>query len=310
MKELLQPYRDGEHWLYTRLRDGTDPHSVKRRAFFNALWREYSPLASKGFPKKLQMEFHQRWWEMYLVAGMLHLELSPTLSKSDSGPDVVLDIGGQQVFVEAVAPSVGTKSDRVPEPVQNGMSEFPERECLLRLTQALTDKCRRLQDYVDSGVIPTDACVIIALSASDLNQFGTLLDGVHHAPLSVLAGVGPTVVTFGGERLPYSSRRSILQRDSGSNVDVALFEKPIFSIISGVLYSPIDLWNATLQPENSLSLFVNPSANQPIPNAFLKRFEHWVQEKSSSNETVWEKTPPTGPPYSKSVPSAFSEKVI
>jgi len=293
MKELLQPKRDKEHRLYERLRDGSDPHSAERREFFNAWWHEYAVFAPKGFRKKLQIEFHQRWWEMYLFVGLLHLGLTPKGSRTDTGPDVTLDIGGQQVFIEATAPSVGQASDRVPDPVQNAVADFPERECSLRLTQALTEKCGRLRAYMDTQLIPHEPCTIIALSASDLSQFGTLLEGVYPAPFAVLAGAGPLVVTIGGQRPPYSSRRSALKRDSGSDVDSALFENPTFSIVSGVLYSPVDLWNAPLQPEDCFSLFVNPSPVKPIPSDLQRRFVHWVRQMPAGNETVWKKTQPS-----------------
>ena len=298
MKELLQPQRDEEHRLYARLREGSDPHSAERREFFGTLWRQYEPFAPKGFPKKLQIEFHQRWWEMYLVVGMLHLDLEPICCRSDTGPDISLDIGGRQMFVEATAPTAGMQSDQVPQPVRNGVAVFPERECLLRLTQALTDKCKRLQDYIDQGIIPADACVVIALSASDLNQFGTLLDWDVPALLKVLAGAGPPVLPGDGSP-SYPTRRNTLQRNSGRAVDAVLFESAAFSIISGVLYSPVDLWSATPKaPEDSLSLFVNPSANQPIPDPFLTRFVHWVEQRLPSGAREWHRIQRTGPPYS------------
>jgi hypothetical protein len=296
MRELLLPKRNEEHKLYERLRDEyPNTHIVNRRKFFNELWNEYEPFAPQDFPNKLQREFHQRWWEMYLFVSLRHLDITPSCFSVDDGegPDIAIDIGGQKVFIEAVAPTVGTKSDKVPDPIEDGVADFPERECLLRLTQALTYKRDIICKYMKKGVITTDACIIIALSASDLNQFGTLLDGVHPALLSVLAGAGPLVVTSGGQKPPYSSRRSDVKRDSGNPVNTALFEKPEFSIISGVLYSPDDLWNAELQPENNLSLFVNPSAVKKIPNDLQQRFVSWTQKTSTSNETVWGKTQPS-----------------
>ena len=292
MKSLLQPKRADEHWLYARLRDWDDPQSEERRNFFNVLWNEYAPFAPKGFEKKLQYEFHQRWWEMYLTVALLHLGFVPKINSADVGPDVTLDVDGQKVFIEATAPSAGHTSDRVPEPIHNGVAKFPERECLLRFTQAFREKNSRLREYMNAGVVPADACIIIALSASDLNQFGTFLDAVHPAPLSVLAGAGPMVVTIGGKGLSYSSRRETLTRDSGSPVNAALFDLPVFSIVSGVLYSPIDLWNASLDLSDSLSLFVNPSARVLIPTPFQETFVTWRREEQEGNEIVWKKYQP------------------
>jgi hypothetical protein len=293
MKPLLQPKREGEHLLYARIRDQTDPHSEERRQLFSEMWAEYAPFAPKGFAKKLQVEFHQRWWEMYLAVALLRCGFTPKKDSADAGPDVILDVDGRQVFIEAVTPLSGRSSDSVPDPVHNGVSDFPERECLLRLTQALTEKKKRFREYVDAGTVPSDACKIIALSASDLKQFGTLLDGVHPAPLSVLAGAGPTVVAIGGMNPPYSSARNSLTRDSGSPVNAALFETPDFSIISGVLYSPVDLWNVGLGPEDSLALFVNPAGHVPVPMSFQSRFVTWRQESQEGSEIVWKRSQPS-----------------
>ncbi len=294
MRQLLQPKRANEHQLYARLRDWTDSHSEERRGFFNSLWAEYESFAPRGFEKKLQIEFHQRWWEMYLVVALLHLGFIPNKNPADVGPDATFDVGGKLVVIEATAPSVGRSSDRVPDPVHNGVADFPERECLLRLTQALTYKNECFHKYIDSAIVSHDASRIIALSASDLNQFGTLLDSIRPAPLSVLAGVGPTVINIGGEKPPpYSSCRNTLTRDSGSPVDASLFDKDNFSIISGVLYSSVSLWSASLNHENTLALFLNPNAKNPVPSEFHNQFVTWTREILEGNEIVWKMTQPS-----------------
>lgn len=294
MKTLLRSAQKGEHSEYTRLRDWSDPHSAERRDFINKLWEQYEPLAPKGFNKKLQKEFHKRWWEMYLAVAMTHLGFHPILSKFDQGPDIHLDLNGSVVFIEAVAPSGGEKSDRVPLPVHNGVAELPERECLLRFTNALKYKCNTFQEYINKGIVSRDACLIIALSATNLNQFGTLLDGAHPAPLSVLAGAGLTVVTKEGGCPPFSCLRSTLYRDSGGPVNASLFDTPEFQIISGVLYSPVDLWNAPPKAEETLSLFVNPAADQQIPVNFLQKFKYWIQENRTDEEVNWRMITPNG----------------
>ena len=292
MKPLFRSRCANEHETYTRLRDWTDRHSEDRREFFNMMWKEYAPYAPKGFEKKLQIELHQRWWEMYLAVALIRLGFTPKKNKSDVGPDIVLELPENAVYIEAVAPSIGCSSDGVPEPIEKGVADFPERECLLRLTQALTDKKEKYRHYLDEGIVSVEACKIIALSASDLNQFGTLLDGLRPAPLSVLAGAGPTVLTKGGKRPPYSSHRGALARDSGSKVDAVLYDNPEFSIVSAVLYSPLDLWNAPLIPGESLSLFLNPLADIQVPSALKAKFTTWARDETESTEIVWRKSVP------------------
>ena len=283
----LRPPHEREHPTYARLRDWTDPASEGRRAFFDALWAEYARFAPKRFLESLQIEFHQRWWEMYLTVALLRLGFAVEPSAADAGPDVTLEVDGARLFIEAVAPTAGTKADRVPEPVHHGVVDFPELECRLRLTQALTDKAGDFRKNLRDGVVPSDACRIIALSASDLNQFGSMLDGTHPALLSVLAGAGPLELTIGGTAPPRSSRREFLTRDSSSIVPAALFDDPEFSIVSGVLYSSVDLWNAPLDGRTTLSLFVNPSASVPVPAAFQKRFATWTRGADRGDAHIW-----------------------
>lgn len=285
--KLLRPPRKGEHRTYARLRDWTDPASEERRACFEALRADYVPFAPKNYLKNLQLAFHQRWWEMYVTVALVRLGFAVETNAADAGPDVTLEVDGARVFLEAVAPKAGTTSDRVPEPMHHGVSDFPERECLLRLTQALRAKEGAFQTYMRKGIVPVDACRIIALSASDLNQFGSMLDGTHPAPLSVLAGAGPLVLTIGGTAPPRSSRRDVLMRDSGEHVRAALFDDPEFSIVSGVLYSSVDLWNAPLDGRTTLSLFVNPMASVPVPAAFQKRFATWTRGADRGDAHTW-----------------------
>jgi hypothetical protein len=285
--KLLRPPCKGEHRTYARLRDWTDPASEERRAFFDAQWAEYARFAPKRFLESLQIEFHQRWWEMYLTVALVRLGFAVETNAADAGPDVTLEVDGARVFVEAVAPKAGTKSDAVPEPMHHGVVDFPERECLLRLTQALRAKEGAFRTYVREGIVPVDGCRIVALSASDLNQFGSMLDGTHPAPLSVLAGAGPLVLTIGGTAPPRSSRREVLMRDSGSRVPAALFDDPEFSIVSGVSYSSVDLWNAPLDGRTTLSLFVNPLASVPVPAAVQKRFVTWTRGADGGDAHIW-----------------------
>lgn len=113
----------GEDELYGRIRD--DPRGKAVANQLEAMWEEYRDCAPKGFQSKLQFAFHQRWWEMSLTLGLLHLGFTIKSDRNDHGPDLLFE--GGKVWIEAVAPSVGTKSDGVPELVENNIQEFPNR---------------------------------------------------------------------------------------------------------------------------------------------------------------------------------------
>lgn len=114
-----------------------------------------------------------------------------------------------------------------------------------------------------------------------------MLDGTDPAPLSVLAGAGPLELTIGGTAPPRSRRRDFLTRDAGSSVHAALFDDPKFSIVSGVLYSSVDLWNAPLDARATLSMFVNPMASVPVPAAFREGLATWTLGAGGGDALIW-----------------------
>lgn len=291
MKEtfLLEP-REGEHRLYTRLRD---PRAEELLDYFLRLWSQFSDSAPKGFRKKLQIEFYQRWWEMSLFVGLARLGLSPECPRSDQGPDIFLSLDSSDVFIEATAPNVGNNPDVVPEFVLNSVSKLPERQCLLRLTQGLTVKRKCIDNYLSKETIHKRASCVIAISSGGLNQFGSLLDAAHPAMLSVLAGAGHTVISMDGRRPPFSKHRPVFQKASGNDVDACLFDSDDFRNISAVLYSNEDPWNGKDEPERSFQLFLNPNATRPLPGRLSDLMETWAREIHSNGEVEWEKTKPT-----------------
>ena len=252
------------------------------------MWCEFRDFAPKGFRRKFQVEFHQRWWEMYLTLGLLHLGVNIKTSPADEGPDLCVDINGKRLWIEAVAPRVGTTSDRVPEPTVNGVSDYPKRECLLRLSQQLNAKRNIFEKYIQKAIIqPEDVC-IIAISACNLNQYGSLLDFPCSAPLALLAGAGDMVVTRNSSQDTYFKQQKTINRDSGSPIDFMMYERDDFKIVSGILYSNNDPLNAPSRPESTFSLFLNPRAYYHVPCDIYMKMETWTEEKRKV-ETIWKK---------------------
>jgi hypothetical protein len=174
---------------------------------------------------------------MYLTIGLVRLGFPVLTFSKDDRPDILLDFEDTKVWVEAVAPKPGTKSDAVPEPVLNSVQDLPMRECLLRLTQAVTDKREGLNCYVERGIVSENDAFIVAVNACALNRFGSLLGWPHPVMLRVLAGAGDLAIPLNKSSEPYSIRQEATIRDSGSPVNLALFYSNEFSSITGVLYS-------------------------------------------------------------------------
>ncbi|MBN1291399.1 MAG: hypothetical protein JXB48_06125 [Candidatus Latescibacteria bacterium] len=297
MKDLFFPEKKGEDLLYAQLRD--EPRRKKYRNYLENMWVEYQSLAPKGFKKNLQNEFYSRWWEMYLAVGLLHLGLNVITSRKDKGPDISLQINGKQIWIEAVAPKVGVKSDRVPDMVINGVRDIPKREFQLRLSQGIDGKLIAFDGYIKNSIIQSDEPCIIAVSACNLDHLGPLLEFPCPAPLTVLAGAGDKHITLDGSEESYLESQESIKRDSNSAVNTIKFEQDDFKIISAVLYSNTDPLNlntdpinhSDFSPESSFKLFINPRAKNPVPYNFSKLIETWT-EKKNETDSIWHKTEP------------------
>jgi hypothetical protein len=75
---------DYQHDLYRSLNNDLRRAANKKK--IEMLWREYEPFAWKNFLREAQRDFHQHWWEMYLMVGLLHLFRGFRLTKSRWSP--------------------------------------------------------------------------------------------------------------------------------------------------------------------------------------------------------------------------------
>ncbi|MEW8195554.1 MAG: hypothetical protein AB2793_17715 [Candidatus Thiodiazotropha sp.] len=267
---LFLPHTENEDDLYRAIQD--DHHLKEFRTLLEKMWDGYKQYAPRGFRQNLQDSFHNRWWEMYLTLGILQLGFDIATNKQDIGPDIKLIVGDSSLWMEAVAPSKGEASDRVPVQEPNTATKMPKREGLLRLTQSILSKKEAFERYVRESVVQVNEPCIIALSGCNLG-LGDTLNSPCPAPMSILTGVDNLVLTPEGQ---YYTQRQSIQRDSGSVVDTAVFENEDYQIISAVLYSYDEPLSAP-NPRDSLKLFLNPHAKNPVPPHVYDKFvETWV----------------------------------
>jgi hypothetical protein len=273
--------------LYSRLRD--DPVYSDLKDKIEYLWKEYKPFASKKFLIEAQINFHQRWWEMYLTVGLIHVFMNSGInietSNRDKGPDIRINLpDGLKVWIEAIAPDPGNGDDRIPE-LEEGVFDLPKDECLLRLAQGLTVKKEKFKKYENNNVVNQEDPCIIALSSCGLHQFGHLLDFPCSAMIGVLSGAHNMVLSK--SKSPFVSKRQGIVKASGNLVPVCLLDDPSFDAISAFIYSSEDPLNAPLNAESTFKIFLNPNARTPLPKYFLTntKIETWNCEKNDDGIT-------------------------
>jgi len=266
------------------------------RQQFETLWEQYKPYSDHNFLKAFQFDFYQRWWEMYLAVGLLRLKHKLVRQERSRGPDVCITLKNcNKIWLEATAPTPGTTDDRVPEVnYAKCIREFPEEECLLRLAQGISDKREKFEKYVRDGIVSKDDCSIIAISACSLHQLGPDLDASYPVPLAFLAGAGERKVKIGKFAThSYIGSRNYIERKSGSLVNMNVFNQTKFKLISAVLYSNIDPFNAPIEPETTFHLFLNPQAKKSLSQNFTRTFECYSENiLHKDGQKEWTKKPP------------------
>lgn len=136
--DLFQP-GDAPDQAYRNLRDADD--CAEWKAFCESLWSRFAPYADRHFLKEIQIQFHQRFWEMYLTVAFL--DRGYTLHKHrDGGPEFGIDIEERRYWLDAVAPMPGTGQDAVPQLEHDAKvaSKVPQEQIILRIMNALDAK--------------------------------------------------------------------------------------------------------------------------------------------------------------------------
>lgn len=276
-----------ESKLYARIRDYEKDSSVKSQ--IENFWKKFESHAFPKYLEKVQSDrnFHQRWWEMFLGVGLLNLNCNINTSPIEKGPDFLISLTSQNIWIEAVAPNIGNSSDAVPELLE-GVHNLPEVEFLLRLTNSLNYKLDVFNNYKEKGLVSDNDYCIIAISTCALNQYGSLMDFPAPAPLKVLAGVGNLVLDKDNNYVQY---RAEIQKKSGCLVETSLFSLKSYSKICAVLYSYSDPLNSPDKPETTFQLFLNPFNSQNVNNTLLNIFndiEIWYQT-INGKYIIWQK---------------------
>lgn len=273
MNLFFQKRKNNEDQLYSQIRDCPERAEIKKQIeCFWKKYRKYAPVSEQHFLSIIQKKgnFKQRWWEMTLSVGLLNIGIEIQKKKTEEGPDILIDNPikvSPKIYIEAVAPKEGETEDKLPE-MKLGVHNLPVREYLLRLRRAFIKKYKY---YINNNKICENDVYIIAISACNLSQYGSLMD-YPPAPLKLLAGAGHLILSPSGS---FFEHRPQIRKTNNIPVEMNYFLKKEYDGISAVLYSNVDLLNCPDKPEENFIIVKNPIAKNPIHNTFFKGIENW-----------------------------------
>ncbi|HJX66681.1 MAG TPA: NAD(P)-dependent alcohol dehydrogenase [Polyangia bacterium] len=182
--------------VYVHIRDHV--HCDDYRQYLEGLWAEYVPYADRNFLDQVQRrgQFHSRVWEMRLTVVLKRLGLAVAVRGSEAGPDIKIE-GTPTTWIEAVAPSTTDELERSRELALQGPTPAPEKQVVLRYTQALAEKWGKYLGYTKAGVVKPSDAFVIAVNAANLHtpkRLRRMPDGMSFELAAALPVAGLTAL--------------------------------------------------------------------------------------------------------------------
>ncbi|KTC39161.1 hypothetical protein AO260_02995 [Pseudomonas sp. ABAC21] len=206
-----------------------------------------------------------------------------SLESENEGPDFLATKNGKSAWIELQTPEpAGIAKDYLKKSCTGQVRSVPHAAINLRWTNAVAEKTKKLQGYLESGVVKADQPYIIAVNTRLLNPYViTGLNGVSGKPIAVeiLFSVGPIQIQM--DRLSgdivdqFHQHRPALDKPGTENkVPSDTFLNEQNACISAVLGLDL-LEQVTLSGQHPSALVYNPLAANPIAPRWLEAQEHW-----------------------------------
>lgn len=285
---------------YVNIRRGKHIQERELKAHCEGLWEVFRPYADFGFIEKFACHLDEHYWEMYLGCTLLEAGLYIHPKTTDHGPDLLVKHEGQNIWIEAIAPTQGDEDNenRVPDLVSAGIFQgetviaqnVPKEELVLRLTNAIWVKKQKFDKYKKDGIVnPDDACVV-AITGAQLGRWG---DCAMPLVLSSTYGIGEITVCFpvsgGGEATVGNDFRMFVEKSNGEKIPTTAFLHPMFSNISAVIYDHRGLGAYRGRLGCDFKTIHNKLANAPLPKGLIKRGIEYIPAEDKLDFTDWEK---------------------
>ena len=252
--------------------DMLERKGMAARACCEDIWSDFEDFADPNFKTEFAARTHSRWFEMYLTVSLLRAGHEVDCPKP--GPDVLLKVGGQRIWIEAVCASAGDprRSDSVPRTVFGKVVPEPTEQYVLRIRNALDEKQRKFRKYLDEGIVSVGDVMVVAMNVFEIDGLGPHIDS-HF--MRALYGVGDPVIQIGrhsGEVRGVGNARveSVKKKASGAEVGVQPFIDGTMEHVTAVLGSYAYAFECRTQLGDDFVLYPNLTGDVSWPPGVLQ----------------------------------------
>ena len=273
--------------LYKYVRDVACERSREARKHCEDLWGDFGQHADKHFHNEFPIQFHPRWFEMYLTVSLIRSNFDVEYY-SGYGPDVLLTLDGQRVWIEAVCASSGKKGlpDSVPPIPYGKVASVPIEEYVKRICSSLAYKAKKIEGYISKGIVGEDDLVIIAINVGGIPF---LFADMDECMMRSLYGVGDLLVNINTQsrRIDSVDRESVLtihKKSSESPIGVQPFIDSSMKRISLVLASSVNVVTRPIGLGDDLILYPNLTTTNRWHEGLIPLGIEWLFEE---NQNGW-----------------------
>jgi hypothetical protein len=273
--------------MFTNLCSPSHAWEVRAKGLAERLWARYKEYADPHFLSEIRDHFSERFWEMYLTCTFLEnaAERGYSVSCPKPGPDILLELNDDRIWIEAVAATNGQrgKPDSLvePGPGPNGVYSYriPEEKIVLRYTNAIGEKYRKYLSYLRKGIVHKNDAYVVAVNksrlayrwvsaAADLPRFLKAVYPIGEFELLIDKGAAKIV---GTQNRP----RFFIPKANRSQVPVQAFVDRRWRGISAVLCSDADVGWSSSPLGSDLELAYNPLGRRPIGRGIIPAAREW-----------------------------------
>jgi len=260
-------------------RSGLLPHAAGQREAAEQMWVRYSPLADTNFLSSIRVDFHPRFWEMYLAVALMDAGLEP-IKASDAGPEFFVMNGGQRVWFEAIAPEAGNGQDAVQSWEVGVAGTVPIDAVVLRYTSAIRAKKVQYEESLKAGRISPEDSYVVSLNAANVPHAGFGSSPSYGS--RSLYGVGDLTLLLDTSTYEvvdqFHAGRDSIRKANGASVYVSPFLSSEYATCSAALISTVALWNIPSPSGIDFEVYHNPLAKNALDSGLLSSFDqfHWV----------------------------------
>lgn len=182
---------------------------------------------------------------MYLTVSLIRSGFDVQCPKP--GPDILLNLDGRRVWIEAVCATPGAegKADSVPKPRMNVWERVPMDPYSLRIAQSLQAKSKKFEDYLQNETVSCEDLLVVAINAALLEAGRHFDDAMQKA----IYGMGDPVL--------------LINRDTRQVVDTYREEIESIEKKSGALVGVQPFFDGSMRHISSAWTFYEYAANLP-----------------------------------------------